>query len=215
MPLNQILTHHQTIFSLVMYCIAVILVLPLFTLIHDRLDNHFLQFMWDKIGTPLLRTFLIVAFILLVYPLNFGIEEAPKITILLDVDKKRFDYLINIIFLLTFLFPLIPVIGKWDELIIPLQGIIASIIIFNWLCNVTQITAYSVLPDFYTFIIIIVISIITHWLADYLSHHIGDYLDKTFEREGFRLLVFRCVVLVMQCPVIFIFGTALGKQLGS
>ena len=131
MTLSQILTHHQTIFSLFFYCVGVVVVIPVFAFIHDRLENRTLQFIWDRIGTPLLRTFLIIAFILLVYPLNFGMETAPKINVLLNVDKIRIDYLINIIFLLTFLFPLIPVIGKWDELIIPLQGIIASMILFH------------------------------------------------------------------------------------
>ena len=174
-----------------------------------------LQYIWDKIGTPLLRTFLIVLFILLVYPLNFGIEEAPKINALLNVDKMRIDYLIDIIFVLTFLFPLIPVIGKWDELIIPLQGIIASMILFSWLCKAISINDYSLFPGFSIYIVIIIISIIAHWIADYLSHYIGDYLDKTFDREGFGTLIFQCVILIMQCPVIFIFGIALGNQISN
>ena len=213
MTLSQILTHHQTVFSLFFYCISVVVVIPVFSLIHDRLDNHSLQFMWDKIGTPLLRTFLIIAFILLIYPFNFGIENAPAISVLLKVDKMRIDYLIDIIFILTFLFPLIPIIGKWDELIIPLQGIICSMMLFGWLCNAIQFNNYSLFPGFSIFIVIIIISIITYWIAEYLSHHIGEYLDKLFDREGFRLLVFRCVILIMQCPVIFIFGVALGKQI--
>lgn len=214
MTLDQILSHHQTLFALFMYCISIVVAIPVFELIHTRLDNRFLQSMWDKIGAPLLRTFLIIGFIILVYPLNYGLDNAPGIQHLLNVEKMRINILINIIFLLTFFFPLIPIIGKWDELIIPLQGIICSMIIFNWLCQSLQIKDYYLLPGMSVFVSIILISLITHWIAEYLSYHIGEYLDTLFDREGFKLVVFRCVLLLMQSPVIFIFGIALGKQLG-
>lgn len=115
-------------------------------------------------------TFLMIAFILLVYPVNFGIGTAPSIQKLLSLNAQRSSFLINMIFLLTFVFPLVPVIKKWEELIIPL---------------------------------------LTHWLAE----NIGEYLDKLYHREGFQILIFKAVVLIMQSPVIFIFGIYLGKQI--
>lgn len=214
MPLNQILTHQQTLFALFIYCISIVVAIPVFELIHTRLDNYFLQMMWDKIGAPLLRTFLIIGFIILVYPLNYGIDNAPGIQHLLNIEQLRINFLINIIFLLTFFFPIIPIIGKWDELIIPLQGIICTMIIFGWLCQSLQINDYYLLPGISVFVSILLISLITHWIAEFLSHFIGGYLDILFDREGFKIVVFRCVLLLMQSPVIFIFGIALGKQLG-
>jgi hypothetical protein len=213
MTLNQILTHHQTVFSFFIYCISIILILPTFAYIHDKLDDRMLQYCWDKIGIPLLRTFLIIGFILLVYPINFGILSAPTINELLFVDEMRSSFLINIIFLLTFIFPLIPVIGKWEELIIPLQGILCSSIIFNWLCQGMNLEQYSLFPGAKTIGLLIVISFITHWLADYLSKHFGAYFDQLFDREGFNVLIFKSVILIMQSPVIFIYGVSLGKQL--
>ena len=213
MTLSQILLHHQTIFALFIYCLCVITAIPLFEWIHDRLDNYALQFFWDKIGAPLLRTFLIIVFILLIYPVSFGLETAPAINSLLTTGKMRMDFLINMIFILTFLFPLIPVIGKWEEFIIPLQGILASMILFKWLCQSLNIENYSILPEASIFIPIIIISLITHWLANHLSEYIGHRLDNIFDREGFNILVFRCVLLIMQCPVIFLFSSSLGKQL--
>ena len=213
MTLSQILFHQQTVFTLFIYCISIVVAILVFSFIHEKLDNAFLQFCWDKIGIPLIRVFLIIGFILLVYPINFGIVSAPTINALLVIDDMRSSFLINIIFLFTFFFPFIPVIGKWDEITLPLQGILCSMIIFSWLCQKLNIETYSLFPGFKTLALIILISFFTHWLAERLSEYSGDYLDRLFHREGFKVLIFKAVVLIMQSPVIFIFGLYLGKQL--
>jgi hypothetical protein len=213
MTLSQIFFHQQTIFAIFIYCMSVIIVIPAFVFIHEKLNNSYLQFCWDKIGMPLIRTFLIIAFILLTYPVNFGITSAPSIAEIFSHDEMRSSFLINMIFLLTFFFPLIPIIKKWEELIIPLQGILASMIIFSWLCQGLNFEDYHLFPDFRTMSFIVIISLITHWLAKYFAAHFGEYLDKLYHREGFQILIFNAVVLIMQSPVIFIFGNYLGKQL--
>lgn len=213
MSLTQVLLHQQTVFALFIYGIGIVIAIPAFVFIHEKLNNHLLQYCWDKIGMPLIRVFLIIGFILLVYPVNFGIASAPSINALLAIDDMRSSFLINMVFLLTFFFPFIPVIGKCDELIIPLQGILSSMIIFSWLCQGLDIENYSLFPDSKTLGLIILISIMTHWLAEYLSEHSGEYFDKLFHREGFKVLIFKAVVLIMQSPVIFIFGIYLGRQL--
>ncbi len=213
MALSQILFHQQTIFAIFIYCISIVITIPAFVFIHDKLDNTFLQLCWKKIALPLIRVFLIIGFILLIYPINYGINSAPSINELLVVDDMRSSFLINVIFLLTFFFPLVPVLGKLDELTIPLQGILCSMIIFSWLCQQLNIENYSLFPDLKTIAFIILISFISHWLAKFLAEHTGDYFDQMFHREGFQLLIFKAVILIMQSPVIFIFGIYLGKQL--
>ena len=213
MTISQILFHQQTIFAFFVYFISVILAMVLFTFVHIKSNHPLLNYCWDKIGLPLIKTVLILIFILLVFPINFGIESAPSISELLAQNDKRTNFLLNIIFLLTFFFPLIPVIGKWEELIIPLQGILASMIIFSWLCQSLKVENYSLFPDGITLLLIFIISFITHKLAGYLAIHFGHYLDQLYHREGFQELVFKGVVLIMQSPVIFIFGHYLGQQL--
>jgi hypothetical protein len=215
MTLSQILFHQQTIFAIFIYCVSVVIALFVFSFLHIKSNNIFTRSIWEIIGLPLMMAFLMIGFIFLAYPINFGIEQAPSISELLNIDDKRSNFLINMVFLLTFFFPLIPVIGKWEELIIPLQGILASIIIFSWLCQGLGIKRYSLFPDFKTIFFIIIISIITHWIAKYFSAHLGGYLDKLYHREGFQILIFKAVILIMQSPVIFIFGIHLGKQLSQ
>lgn len=213
MTLTQSIFHQHTLFALFVYGLSIVIVLPLYVFIHDKLNNNFLQVCWDKIGMPLIRAFLIIGFILLIYPINFGLDAAPSINELLSVDDKRSSFLINMIFLLTFLFPFIPLLGRLDEFTIPLQGILCSMIIFSWLCQGLNIQDYSLFPDFKVLALIILMSVATHWLAKHVSEYTGDYLDKLFHREGFKTLSFKAVVLIMQCPVIFIFGIYLGKQI--
>jgi len=213
MTLSQALFNAQTFVALFIYCLSIVIVLPLFVFIHVKLANHFLQFCWDKIGMPLIRAFLMIGFILLVYPINFGIESAPTIGALLGVDEMRSSFLINMVFLITLALPFVPLFGKLDELTIPLQGILCSMIIFSWLCHELSIQDYSLFPNFYIFALIIFNSVITHWLAKYIADYTGDYLDKLFHREGFKILTFQAVILIMQSPIIFIFGLSLGKQL--
>jgi hypothetical protein len=213
MTLIQVILHQHTLFAFFIYCLSILIVLPSFVFIHDKLTDTFLQYCWNKIGIPLLRAFLIIGFVLLIYPINFGIESAPTINALLAVDDMRSSFLINTIFLLTFFFPFVPVLGKLDELTIPLQGILCSMIIFSWLCQGLDIKDYSLFPNINVLALIVLMSVITHWLAKHVSEYTGDYLDKLFHREGFKILTFKAVVLVMQSPVIFIFGLSLGKQL--
>jgi len=213
MTLSQILFHQQTVFAIFFYSVSVIAAIAIFAFVQGRINNSFSHFCWDKIALPLIKTLLIIGFILLVYPINYGIESAPSITKLLNTDSTRSNFLVNIIFLLTFFYPLIPLIGKWEEFIMPLQGIFASMIIFMWLCSGTGIENYSLLPDIKTIIIILLISFITHWLAKYLAAHFGEYLDKLYHRECFQILIFKAVILIMQSPVIFIYGLYLGKQI--
>jgi hypothetical protein len=213
MTLSQILFHQQTIFAIFIYCISIVITIPAFVFIHEKLNNTFLQICWRRIGLPLISVFLIIGFILLIYPINFGLSSAPVINELLAIDDMRSSFLINIIFLLTFFFPLVPILGKWDELTIPLQGILCSMIVFSWLCQELNIENYNLFPDLKTIVFIMLISIITHWLAVILSEYSGDYFDKLFHREGFKVLIFKSVILIMQSPVIFIFGIYLGKQL--
>jgi hypothetical protein len=213
MTLSEILFHQKTVFALFLYCTSVIVAIMIFAFVQQKINNSFSRFCWDKIGLPFIKTLLILGFILLVYPVNFGIDETLSITELLNADEKRSNFLLNMIFLLSFFYPLIPVIGKWEEFIVPLQGVFASMIIFTWLCSATGIETYHLFPNIKTIIIILLISLVTHWLAKYFSAHFGNYLDKLYNREGFQVLIFKAVILIMQSPVIFIYGLYLGKQI--
>ncbi len=213
MSLLQSLTAATTVFAFIVYTVFIVVSLPVFETIHEKLEHSVLQYAWDKIGMPVLRTLLLLLFLFLVYPLNFGLSEAPTVTELLAARQGRFDFLFNIIFLITFIYPVIPVIGKADAFMIPLQGLIASALIFRWLCQQQGLGDYSLLPSSMSALIIVVIAAAGYLLARIIAQHAGAWLDNITNREGYRILVYQAVLMIMQSPIIFLFGHALGKQL--
>ncbi len=213
LTLTQSFFHHQTLFAFIAYSIAVLVLLPAFYLVHEKLNHHYLQAMWDKIGMPLLRTVILIGFILLIYPLNYGLAQAPALSELMGSDNSRRDFLVNIVFLLTFLYPFIPLLGKSEEFIIPLQGILCSMILFRWLCQALGVNDYSLIVNLSTFLIIICIAFLTHWLAKHLSAYLGQHLDNTLNRQGFVILSFHAIIMIMQSPIIFLYSQSLGHQL--
>lgn len=213
--LAQSLMQAETMFAMFIYVISLLIALPIFEIIHEKLDHNSLQYFWDKIGMPVLRTFLLLLFIYLVYPINFGITEAPPFKDIVLTDRSRFDLLFNILFLVTFIYPLIPIIGKADAMMIPLQGIVASMLLFSWLHKQYNLQDYSLFPSAGVLVVIVIIALAGYILARFIAANLGAWLDKQFHREGYEILVFQAVVMIMQSPIIFIYGHALGKQLLS
>ncbi|MEM7026613.1 MAG: hypothetical protein AAF410_00125 [Pseudomonadota bacterium] len=213
MSLFQSLTETQTLFALICYCLSILIALPLFETIHEKIEQGSMQYIWNKIGMPIVRALLLMLFILLAYPVSFGLERAPALSELMNVESERMNIMFNLLFLITFIYPIVPIIGKADALMIPLQGMIALIILFYWLAEKVALKEYSLLPDPGTGSIIIVLCALTYFFAKHISIFLGQWLDNTFHREGYQVLVFHAVIMIMQTPVIYLYGHALGKQL--
>jgi len=213
MGIIESLFRGEIIFAFVCYLGLIIVTLPLFEKIYQLLHYHFFQIIWDRIGIPLLRALLMVVFICIAYPSLFGIVEAPGLSTLLTSDELHFSHLINLVFITTLFFPLIPVIGRFNALILPAQGIAATALLFSWLGAALHADNISLFPNTKTVTTIILMAGFTWWLALKLSHSIGILLDKKFNREGFIDLTGRSLLLVLQTPVILIYSLYLGKQL--
>jgi len=213
MSFIQIILSADFIIATVIYGIAILIILLLSERIHNILDHGVLQWNWDHIAIPLLQVALMVLFIFIAYPVIFGIKDAPSIFLLLSSGKLRINNLINLLFILTLLFPLIPVIGNWRELILPLQGIVASMIVFSWLAHALQIEHINYWPGFDIIGYVILVAIVTHWLAVTISQQIGHKFDEAFDIADSGSLFARCLIIFMQSPAILLVSRALGQQL--
>ncbi len=156
---------------------------------------------------------MLMVFILMAYPVIYGIEQAPSLSILLSEDDLRINYLINLIFIVSLLFPLIPILGNWHELVLPLQGIAASMMIFSWLVSGLGVSEYSFWPGWEVVLGCLALGVFTHWLGVQISQLIGHKLDKAFNVIDSGELFARGLILLFQSPVILIFSTSLGRQL--
>lgn len=213
MSVIQIILSHDVLTAAIIYAFIALISVYLFERVHDRLEHPILQWQWDHIGMPLLRAGLVLLFIALAWPAIFGVSDAPTLGSLLAGNKMRFDYLLNVIFIVTLLFPLIPLIGEWEELILPVQGITATAMTFSWLAEATGRTNVHYWPGLMTVMLIIVIAVITHSLALTISYFIGERIDKKLHVSNAGELLARALVIFMQYPVVVIYSHALGRQL--
>ncbi len=213
MSIIEILFNQQFILAVLLHGLLILIGLPILEYIKIKFEHPFLMSMWAKVAIPLYRAFLIGLFVFVSYPVVFGLEDVVSISALLTAEDGRINNVINVLFIISLFFPLIPVIGKQIELILPLQVIACCIMVFSWLVQATQITDYSYWPGFSTVFLIILLAIFTHWLANHLSSSIGQVLDKKFNLDGCQEIIGRAVILFMQAPAILLYSVALGKQL--
>jgi hypothetical protein len=213
MPLGNIFLSPRFLIALAVYILLIAVSLPLLDRVHARLENSVLQWKWDNIAIPLAQAAILMAFILMAYPVIYGIEQAPAISALLSEDDLRINHLINLIFIVSLLFPLIPVLGNWHELVLPFQGIAASMMIFSWLASGLGVSQYSFWPGWEVVSGCLALGVVAHWFGVQVSQLIGHKLDNIFNVLDSGELFARGLILLFQSPVILIFSTSLGKQL--
>ena len=199
--------------AMFVYMIMTIISLPLGFRLHAALEHTLPQWLWDHIGIPLLRASLMLIFIALAYPTLFGLEEAPSLVMLLSAEEMRINYLLNLIFIITLLFPVIPVVGKWEEVILPLQGIAATALLFSWLCEALKLEDVSYWPGINTLVSIILLTFITHHVSNRISLSLGNCLNEKFNVKHSEELLSKGIIIFIQAPIILLFSLALGKQL--
>ena len=199
--------------AMFVYMIMTIISLHLSFRLHAALEHTLPQWLWDHIGIPLLRASLMLIFIALAYPTLFGLEKAPSLLILLSAEEMRINYLLNLIFIITLLFPVIPVVGEWEEVILPLQGIAASALLFSWLCETLKLEDISYWPGINTLVSIILLTFITHYVSNRISLSLGNYLNEKFNVKHSEELLSKGIIIFIQAPIILLFSLALGKQL--
>jgi hypothetical protein len=162
---------------------------------------------------PVARALALVAFILVAYPALFGVESAPAVKQLLAVEQLRLSKLVNVIFLLSLLLPLIPIFSRWPALLLPIQGIVAASMVFRWWAATQPQVTIHFWPGWSTMLSLLVLAFITHEIAKQLSHHLEKKLDALIDRQGSGRLIYRTVVMVLQVPVILLYTLSLGQQL--
>ncbi len=176
-------------------------------------DNAPFHWFWEHLFNPLLRTILIIFFVLMIYPALFGLVEAPTVNQLLSDGHGRFNSIVGIVFFLTLALPLIPIFGRHPEFVMPLQGILATAVLFSWLVKYLGVTAASIWPGSIAALTILAFAYLTHRLAQIAASVSSQTLDTALNVRGMNLIVLRGVELIAQGPVVLLYGLALGQQI--
>jgi len=214
MILLESLFHPQLLFALALFAVVSVLVeiaaYKLLNAIADVASSHWLM---EHVIIPAARALALVSFILVAYPVLFGVESALPVGELLAADQLRLTNLVNVVFLLSLLLPLIPVFSRWPALVLPIQGIAAATLVFHWWADTQPQVEIHFWPGATTVLGLLVFAFVTHEIAKQLSHQLEKRVDGIIEREGSGRLIYRTVVMVMQVPVILLYTLSLGQQL--
>lgn len=175
--------------------------------------NHAFHWMWEHFFAPLLRAATLVAFVWLAYPAIFGMQYAPAFEALLGDDTLRLNTLLGLLFLCTLLLPLFPLFARRVELVLPLQGLIATAAVFDWYTGYLGATAASIWPGMLPAALLLAIIVFGHRIAARVGQHAGHTLDERFATRGFERIVPNAIELLAQAPVMLLYGFALGRQI--
>ena len=214
MSLLESLFHPQLLLALALFAIISVLVeVVAYQLLSTIAEVAPSSWLMQHTVIPAARALALVTFILVAYPVLFGVESAPAVRELLAVERLRLSNLVNVIFLLSLLLPLIPVFSRWPALLLPIQGFAAATMVFRWWAATQPQVDIHFWPGWSTVLSLLVLAFITHEIAKQLSHHLEKKVDAIIDRHGSGRLIYRTVVMMLQVPVILLYTLSLGQQL--
>jgi len=179
-------------------------------------DISFNMWLLERIFIPLARAISLMIFILLCYPLLFGITVAPPLNSLLLEGSHRINVLMNVLFVLPLLFSIIPVLGKMPALLLPIQGIAGSTLVFSWMqAALPSAHAIHFIPDFSILALMFIMAFVSHQFAKWVSTSVAEYVDQRFEITDSNKIIYRIAIVITQLPVILIYTQGLGTQLSG
>ncbi|MEX2482872.1 MAG: hypothetical protein WD928_18605 [Gammaproteobacteria bacterium] len=191
-----------------------LLELPLEYQITQRVSpNPAIDWFWEYLGAPLLRALLIVGFVLVAYPVLFGLRDAPTIVVLLSQGSLRLTNLVNVAFVLSLLLPLLPSLHRRLGLVLAIQGVVATAMVFGWYASWLGAHSIGPWPGFAPAAVVCGVALVVHHAAAPMGQALGHFLDDRCGTQGLDRIVPHAVALVAQAPTVLIYGYALGQQL--
>ncbi len=174
-------------------------------LLVDRLreDSRASDWLADHVYLPALRMPALIGFVLGAYPALYGLETGPPLATLLDFDW--FGRALNILFILPLLFSLLPVAGRICALVLPVQGMALTALLFTPLAAALAAESPSYWPDSHTWLALAAFGVGGHLL--------GTWLTERLPRRTLAIPVYDAVILLCQAPAIVAYGRALGRTL--
>ena len=198
-------------FISLLYPIAFWIVGKLEDAMTDQPVSHFLL---ESFGQPVLQALLALLFIYLAYPKLFGVDGLPDLFSVLTSNNKSLDDLINILLLLGFFLPAVPVLWGFRGMILALQVIIVSQVIFLWSLKTIKIpVVIEFIPEIPFIIQLLIAVLFIHKIIAILGEHLGKWLDDQFETNGMDMLIEMSAGFFLQGFVILTYTLFLGNQM--
>lgn len=173
--------------------IVAFLHLPLFVLL-DRLqkrleDVPLSREIVARVGPSFVHAALAFAFVLSVYPHQFGHAGSADVLRSLQAGVRPLSDLFNlafllVAFLLAVLLPCLPVLGKYRGMVTSLQIAVLGAVLLHWRLPGIEMTY---IPPVSTVVGLIALSIGLHVLARELGERLGRRFDDVLATEGGRI----------------------------
>lgn len=176
-------------------------------------DNPPVLWLQEHLGIPLLRAACVVCFVYLAYPSLFGLREAPALGALLAAHAGATSTLLGIAFLVALFAPIVPVLHRHPELVLPIQGMLATSLLFEWLTEWLHMSAVSPWPSIDVLLLVGAGAWLMHRLARRVGRLIGESADAATDRAGYDVLAVHVITMIAQLPVILVYGTGLAARI--
>lgn len=167
----------------------------------------------EHLGIPLLRAACVVVFVYLAYPGLFGLREAPALQVLLAEHRGGTSTQLGIAFLVALVAPVVPLLQRHPEFVLPLQGILATTLLFNWLTDYLHMSAISPWPGSDVVLVVVLAAWLMHRLGHRLGQRLGAMADDASGTAGYELVAIHVVTMLAQLPVILVYSTGLAVQI--
>ncbi len=170
------------------------------------------------IGTPFFHILLLIAFIYMSYPVLYGLNShnlageriLPSISSLLNATSGQTMAMVNTLFVISVILPLVPIFHRLLALILPLQAMAASAMLYTWLAQVAELE-YSIIPDFKSIALIVFFSFIADRLAKFLAALLGEILKSQYHTHDMTKVIYKSALLIFQVPILLIYTLSLSS----
>lgn len=176
-------------------------------------DNPPALWFLEHLGLPFLRAACVIVFVYLAYPALFGLREAPALGALLAAHAGATSTLLGLAFLVALFAPVLPLLCRHPEFVLPIQGMLATALLFDWLTEWLHMTAVPPWPGTDVMLLAGGLAWAMHRLARHLGRVIGDTADAASGRSGYDVLAVHVVTMIAQLPVILVYGTGLAARI--
>ena len=180
--------------------------------LHHRFEHH-LAPLWvlEHVAMPLGHVLAVAAFLLVSYPVIYGSSmPLPDLHMVLASHPGWATILINVVFVATVLFSLLPGIGKMAAFVLPAQGMAGAALLFFWACagmNDARYADIGLWPDLTTLVFIVLTALLAHHLGGLLHRRLGHGAPHR------TVAIHLAVHGVLLIPVL-VYAAFLGAQLG-
>lgn len=176
-------------------------------------DDGAFDWCWERLLYPLLRAMLVGAFVAALYPALFGLTQAPDISRLVALGHARVNTLLGSLFLCTLVLAAIPATSRHPAVVLPLQGMLATAMLFRWLTEYLGATNTLLLTGWLQIALLFVLAVAAYRIANFGAQRIGARIDLAANVSGSQTMLRQGLLLLAQGPIIVLYGYSLGRQI--